>query len=427
MRKRLQYLSVFAMFALTALVLPQQGLAATAAGTSLDNTVTVNYKDASNVAQTAVTSSVSVTVNLVGGVSWGTVSANQATDSGVALPGAYSVTLSNTGNGSDTFTLTDGTTQPGTLAAGTWTILPADEDGVTAGHQITLFGTISSSATWTVAAGTTTIPVGNLTVADLVAGTTKVSIGGTLYTVAAGSTATQLVVTGDASAAAAAGVAIGEQVTVTYNGTAGLLTAGTVSADYTHNLTATGLDTTATGGNASATATTANFVTTVNGASLLVTKYVRNITNANGNVAGATPIVINGNTYYRTGVTGDPTNVLEYAVVINNAAAGQAKSVVLTDTVSAFTTLSVDATLKFASAVPDITSPIVGATFDKAIGTAGETGAAADGAIVANAATGDLTVYVGTGGSDTTLIGGAIAGSATGIIGSIVLYQVTIQ
>jgi uncharacterized repeat protein (TIGR01451 family) len=399
---------LFIVFTLT--IWSPQAHANTAAGTAIVNSVTVDYDDAGGVAQAQVTDSVSITVNLVGSVAWGALPAGATTSSGAALPAAYTIPLQNMGNGSDTFTITDNTSESdGDLSAGTFVVTP-DEDGGTAGVQITLFGTVSSGA-GVFGGGNTTIPVGNLTLADLTAGTTQVVINGTTYTVAAGSTATQLVVSGDATAdVAAAGVQIGEVATVTYNGTAGTLSNGLLTATHDHDLNATG---TSMNGNAAATADSGVWQTTVNGAQLTVAKYVRNVTNAAGNPgAGGTPI--NGQTYFDSGVTGNPGDTLEYVVDIVNAAAGLATDVVFSDTLSAFTTY-------VASSVEVDTNG--DGTYDVTIGGGETEGTEAGGIIVVSGSS--ITVYAGVGGDESTPLGGNIAGGGTE--NSVVLYQATIN
>jgi len=88
------------------------------------------------------------------------------------------------------------------------------------------------------------------------------------------------------------------------------------------------------------TSTTANVTTNAISGALTVTKYVRNVTLAS---VGATPITapaaIGGATYYQTGVSGKPTDVLEYLLVIANTGRGSATVVVATDPVPIYTTL----------------------------------------------------------------------------------------
>ena len=412
LRTVLTTLALLALLAVSVFILPGIAQANSAAGTTITNSVTVDYDDAGGSPQTQVAASVDVTVSLVGSVSWGAAPAGQSASSGAALPSAYTITLQNTGNGSDTFTVTDGTTESSVnLSAGSFTVTP-DEDGGTAGVQITLFATVSSGA-GVFGGGVTTIPVGNLTLGDLVPGTTQVVIGGSTFTVAAGSSATQLVVTGDASAlVGGAGVQIGEIATATYNGSVGTLT-GAGPETHDHDLTATGLSQ---DGNPAATATSATWQTTVSGAALTVTKYVRNVSNANGNTGGVGGTTVNGgaDTFYTGGVTGNPGDTLEYAVVIANTGGGNATDVVFVDTLSAFTTyvgssVSVDTNGDNAY---DVTLP------------GSETEADNEGGIVTVSGS-VITVYAGTGGSEDTDTGGQIAGG--GGATSVVLYRVTVN
>jgi len=399
---------------------PQQALAATAAGTVLTNAVTVDYKDGGGTAQTQLTASVNVTVSLVGGVAWGAAPVDQPTSSGDPLAAPYTVTLTNTGNGSDTFTIADGTTESsGNLTAGTFTTTP-DEDGGTAGVQLTLFGTISSGAGVYDGTTNTTIPVGNLTVGDLTATVTTVVINGNTYTVAAGSTSTSLVVAGDASAdVAAAGVQIGEIATVTYDGTTvGTLSGGTATATHDHSLTATGL---ALDGNTAATANV-TWSTTVNNAVMTVTKYVRNATNANGNTNGVGPTVVNTVTYYTSGVTGNPGDTLEYAIVVANTGSGRGTDVIVTDTFPQFT----------AYVASSVTVDTNGdGTYDHTLG-AGDTEASNEVAGIVETDTGDalgtvLKVYAGVGGVEGAAYAGGTGGEVAGAAQSVILYQLPIQ
>lgn len=411
------------LLSLAVLLAPGTAQASTAAGTVLTNSVTVNYDDQGGAAQTPVNASVNVTISLVGSVAWGSAPAGQNAGSGGALPGAYSLTLRNTGNGSDTFTITDGTTQSSVnLTAGTIAVTaPADEDAA-AGYQLKLFGTISSGA-GVFGGVTTAIPVGNLTVADLTAGVTTVRIGAGTYTVAAGSTATSLVVTGDASAnVAAAGVQIGEIVTVSYNGSAGTLSGGTTSATHNHSLTSTGLSQ---NGNPAATATVNGWATTVQGATLTVNKYVRNLLNANGNTGGAGATAINGGaTYYTGGVTGNPGDTLEYAIVIANSGGGNATDVVMEDTLPPYTnyvasSIQVDTN---GDTTYDVTLPGSDTEAHDQVGGIVETNTGVA------ATTAKIKVYAGTGGSETAVGGyGGTGGTVAGGGSTVVLYRITID
>lgn len=329
-----------ALLAIGSLISAGAAQADTAAGTTLTNSVSVSYDDAGGTAQTPVTDSVDVTVALVPSVAWSNIPAGQATNSGTALPAAYDITLTNTGNGSDTYTVTS---PQATTCAGTLT----DHSFTTA--NTTLGATVSAGA-GVFGGGVTTIPVSNLTLADFTVGD-DVRIGANTYRVETGTTATSLVVndsatgtgTADASAdVAAAGVQIGETAVVNFGGgTAGDLS-GAASCTHDHVLTATGEDNVANPlltTNTQATATAASFSTTVNGALVTVNKFVRNVTTPGRIAAAATPdFAWDTLDYHATGeVLANPGEILEYAVVVRNAGAGLSTDIIFQDTLPTFT------------------------------------------------------------------------------------------
>ncbi len=396
-------------------LLPLAAQAQLAAGTTISNQATVNFKDAAGNAQTAATSNtVNVTVALVGALSWGAAPAGQTVPSGTALSPSYTFTLINGGNGADTVTLSHTATQSTTdLAAGSFTLTG---DVV---NSITLFGTIASGA-GVFGGANTTIPVYYQDTANLTAGTTVVRIGGSNFTVTAGSTATQLVVVGNATAVATgAGVQIGEVGTITLSGTVGVLSAPSTTATHNHSISATG---TAQGGNAAATPAAAlTWSTTVTRVAISVVKYVRNFTDNNDNAAGVTTIVyppVTGNTYYQSGITGNANggsggDNLEYLIVITNTGGGNATDVTFTDTLSA------NITYVAGSAQLDTNGD---GTWDVAVGVGGETdGVDAGGKITYSAGT--LTIRAGTGGNENTPVGGTIVPGAT----SVILFQANIN
>ncbi len=377
--------------ALSSLMFTEIAQANTSAGTVLRNTVSVAYDDTGGAPQTAVTATVDVTVDLVPAVTWGTAPSDQTIGSNSALPSGYTLTLTNSGNGSDTYTLTDNTV---VSCVGGTSALTAESFGLT--PTPTTLGATVSSGTGVYAAGPneTTIPVSNLTPADFTAGNI-VLIGATTYTVVssaagAGILPDSLVVTGDATGdVGAAGVQIGEQITVTYGGTG---TSGTLSGsgglcEHQHNLTATG--SLATGGNTDVVqATGADYFTTlVRGVTLSVTKYVRNITTPGKNSGGG--VAIYGATYYTAGVTGNPGETLEYLVVTTNSSSADADNVVFTDTMPTYTTYTASSLVVDANGDGTFDAPIAGDT---------ESDAVAGGVIGVSGNT--ITVYAGVGGSE---------------------------
>jgi hypothetical protein len=413
-RIRQYLLAALTIICAATLTAPRAAEANTAAGTVLTNSVSVSYNDAVGTPQTAATGSVSITVNLVGGVAWLTPPSAQDTGSGQALSSAYTIVLHNTGNGSDTFAITDLTTNGAGLGAGAFTITPVSQK---------LLGTVTAAA-GTFAAGNTTIPVSNLDTATIVVGTTKVQIGANVYTVAAGSTATQLVVTGDATAVATgAGIQIGEQYTVSYNGTVGTLTAGTANADHTHALRAVGASQ---GGNTAATADSSTWLTHVHGPSLSVVKYVRNLLNNNGNTSGTGSISLYGNTYYTGSVTGNPGDTLEYVVIVKNsnpAVSGSATAVIFEDTFPLYTAYMAGQT-KVDKATGSLVAPVDTEACNEASGIF-----ATDTCGGANPT--KLKVFLGTGGVEGATYplgtGGTIPGGNNAAATWGVLYHVTIN
>lgn len=396
------------------LALPGISMANLTAGTTISNTATVNFDDTGGVAQAPVNSNtIDVTVALVGAVSWGAAPTGQTVPSGAALPSAYTLTLINGGNGTDTFTLTDNTTEstPANLTASTISI--------TSANPVTLAGTIADGVTKSFAGGVTTISVYYVDTATLTAGTTMLRIGLNDYTVAAGSTSTQIVVTGDATGETINdGTQIGEVATITFNGSAGTLSGSTLET-HDHVINATG---TSQGGNAQANVNSPAWSTTVTLVSLTVQKYVRNVTDNNDNLTGVGCVVVNGGaTYCTSGVTGnaDPDgagpgvgDTLEYAVVITNTGGGNADNVVFTDTLSTFTTYVAN------SLQLDTNGDNV---YDRQI--AAET-AGVDAGGVFQVVGQNITVQAGTSGDESVApSGGTIIPAGT----SVILYQVTIN
>ncbi len=381
-----------------------------AAGTTISNTAHVDW--AEDATATGVDSNqVDVTVNLVSGLVWDDTSLTPVTAT-VAPGGAvsYAVDLLNTGNGTTTVSLTDNTADAGVNGDSAFSTSP------TTAANLTLVGTVASGA-GVFGGATTTIPVYNLDVAELEVGVTRIHVNGatgTYYTVAAGSTATSLVVTGDASAVAA-GDQLGEVVNITYSGTAATLAAPPASGTHDHSLTATddvggGLNA---DGNAAASDTVqsdadggagTDWVTTVAVGTLSINKYVRNNTTAGHNPAAAADITFATVDYWQTGVTGDTGDTLEYLVVISNTGAGAATNVIMTDTLTtafvALTTTNIsldengDGTFETTDAITSSDASYAAPT---------------------------LSVFAGVGGADPA--GGSIAASGS----TVIRYQVVIQ
>src|SRR5689334_24391184 len=110
------------------LMVPTGATAQTAAGTSIGNQASATYTDSSSVSRTATSNIVTTTVQQVASL---TLTANGAK---TASPGSsvfYPHTLTNTGNGSDSFTLSLAPAQSGAFTlTGTHIYLDANGDGI---------------------------------------------------------------------------------------------------------------------------------------------------------------------------------------------------------------------------------------------------------------------------------------------------------
>lgn len=85
-----------AAFLLAGSLLVSELALATSQGTVLRNSVSVAYDDTGGAAQTPVTATVDVTVDLVPAVVWGTAPSDQTIGSNTALTSGYTLTLTNT-------------------------------------------------------------------------------------------------------------------------------------------------------------------------------------------------------------------------------------------------------------------------------------------------------------------------------------------
>jgi len=345
------------------------------------NEVTVNYDDAGGVAQTAETASVDILINLVAAAPQVTdqttdtldpVSTNQTvtitldvvsrangedgyyitnigdTNNGGAIEGTTTVTESHDafaplslggtsyyGDGTTNLTAFDQTDQTNGTATGTELIVPADSDGTDAflngfavGDTIVLDPDVEGIV---------------CTVNHIVqpAGGSEANATASIYV--------------DNCSAATGTISPGDQfgergtMTLTISGTAADLidlTFDVVSADYP------------------AQATPQSFTVNIVAADIDVYKFVRNTTTAGNNptcdnsAAFLCLVIENGATdleYYRaaagqSGVTADPGDVLEYAILIYNKAA-QVTDVEIQDSVPLFTVYQTDSAVIYPSAI----------------------------------------------------------------------------
>jgi len=110
------------------LLIPTGASAQTAAGTSIGNQASATYTDSSSVSRTATSNVVTTVVQQVASL---TLTANGAKTASPGGPVFYPHTLTNTGNGSDSFTLSLAPAQSGAFTlTGTAIYLDANGDGI---------------------------------------------------------------------------------------------------------------------------------------------------------------------------------------------------------------------------------------------------------------------------------------------------------
>ncbi|MDF1780328.1 MAG: hypothetical protein P1U67_03430 [Alcanivoracaceae bacterium] len=385
-------------------LVPAAAFASTAANTNISNTVTVNFDDASGNAQTAVTSSVSFSVNLVASapILSAPADVNPATEN-TAYNLVYTVT--GTANGLDTYNISNAS-------------VDTNMDGAPAfaGDVSIVLGGTTVAADITAGATSFTVPfdgtddsiVNGIAVGDTIVldptGTGEVATVTAIdeSTGAATNTATITVSAALVGSFTAAQI-IGQQDTATVEVTTDTVT---TPPSGTHNVTVTYTSA------ADAGVTAADSVLfTVSRTALTVTKYVRNVTTPNTDGLG-TSITFDGNDYYDSGVNGAPAETMEYLVVIENPPTyAQADNIVVSDPVPLFTTYVAN------SIQMDVNGGGVTAYADTADnGDAAET----DGTTI--------YVYAGAGGDDTAAgLGNGTGGSLAGGETASVVFQVTID
>jgi uncharacterized repeat protein (TIGR01451 family) len=127
-RTRSFFLFAITLLTLAALLAPATAPAQTAAGTAIGNQASATYTDSSSVSRTATSNVVTTIVQQVASL---TLTANGAKTASPGSPVFYPHTLTNTGNGSDSFTLTLAPAQSGAFTlTGTHIYLDANGDGI---------------------------------------------------------------------------------------------------------------------------------------------------------------------------------------------------------------------------------------------------------------------------------------------------------
>ena len=371
-----------------------RALADVAANAQIINQATLTFDDGTG-PQTA-NASVTVTVAHVPGIPTLDSPADDSTAyTGVDTPLDFTYTITAGGNGPDTYTLSSVVTGQ-VNAGGAAATLPAN---IYLGATITTTGStvtdlyvpadgLSDAAVNGIAAGDTVMVAGELRtvsgVIDPAAGTAVISLSGAL------------------SAAPGAGVAVLEQQTFTLTVTSGTIVAAGTDITVTAETTAA----------SAAGATPADaVVATFTSGSATLTKYVRNVTSANG-TAGVQTFTVGGsaNDYYTGGVTGVPGDTLEYLLLAENAGGGDVTGCTIDDVLpTGFVTLVTDA-----YGTDEVTYVDVAGATETTLSQEADL----DAASVSGA---NLTVHVGTGATNST--GGTIAAGTSVFI----VYRVTIN
>lgn len=385
---------------------------ATAANTTITNTVTVSFSDAANNPQTPVEANVSISVNLVASAPLLTSPADidpTTEDTGVNL--VYTIT--STANGPDTYNFSSADTRANMDADATFSAPTVLLGATTVASGITAADTVITVPF----DGTDDGVVNGLAVGDIIVidptGTAEVAeIDSIDESTGAASNTVTITLTAGTTNAFTYGTTIGERDDVTVVVTTDTITSGTSG---THSVLSTA--TSDADGAVFTTQTTATVVT-VRRPVLTVTKYVRNVTTVAFNPLVA-DITVDGVDYYASGVSGNPTDTMQYLIVIDNSAAGAgtANNIVVSDPIPQFTTF-VPGSIR----LDDNGDPTV------AFIAQNEAADGGDAAELDTTGNGTVYVYAGAGGDDTAAgAGNGDGGTLTAGQISHVIFQVTID
>ena len=316
---------------------------------------------------------------------------------GVDTPLPFTYTITASGNGPDTYTINSvvtgqantagaAATGPGTVDLGATITASGSTTSVI---QVPADGDDTDSAVNGIAVGDTVVvnsePRPVVAISDPAAGTAAITLGGAAL-----------------SAAPGAGVSILEQQTFTLTVTSGTIVASGTDVVVTVETTASSA--------AGATAADALTATYTSGSATL-TKYVRNVDNANG-TTGMRSFTVStvSYDYYTGGVTGAPGETLEYLLLVENSSGGAVTGCTIDDVLpTGFVTLVADA-----YGTEEVTYVDVGGGSETPLSQEADL----DAATLAGA---NLTVHVGTGASNSG--GGTVAAGNSVFI----VYQVTVN
>lgn len=321
----------------------------TAANSTIRNTVYVDYADAGATAQPQIFDEVDVTVTLVAATPSLHIPSDPALtpDDQTIAPSStatYSYAVHSNANGPDTYDLSttvgvfNNLTAPGGSAS-------------TSTASVSLGATSVAIAPGLIAANTPTaitVPADSNGGDDIVNGideTNVVVINGVRCDVTAvvdgtvpltgAITNASITVDCDAAVTPTVGMIIGQQLSFTMTVDPAALTPGNATGDVTVTTSAQDALDAAPAANDDTTTYVEQLIT--------VTKYVRNTNygdgvGGNAGGLGGSDLGLGGAEYYTSGVTGAPTEVLEYLIVVENVSAtSSATDVVISDAIPQFT------------------------------------------------------------------------------------------
>ena len=430
--------------------------AGAAATTTLENIASATYTSAASATPiTATSNAVVITINLVPAFPTVAFASSTPTDLLNLVEGqtaTLTYTLTSNANGPDDYTVIVGETSviniTGTVA--------------TAAAAITLGGS-TVAVDSTIDAGCLTVASSNCVITlpnDASAGTggvngldlgdTVVFEGGQVCTIAPSGTLT------DTGGLTSLGGTLSSIEVTGCSGAAGTIVAGTSVYEQATQTVAVLIDVTSPGAPGTATLQVTAIVDgspAITSAALTdlpvqayvidltISKFVRNVTESGLNPAcGLTALSclnVDGVLYHASGVTANPTNILEYAILASNNG-GPVTEIILTDDLTAFSSFNgAKGTSKILveTTAANNSSGLcaaVGGTTDGTQGTCILSAGTPIDATIATAVVGDtITVSAGDNGSNGATDSGVVSGQAGGELAvgkvSVVLFQVTVD
>ena len=430
--------------------------AGAAATTTLENIASATYTSAASATPiTATSNAVVITINLVPAFPTVAFASSTPTDLLNLVEGqtaTLTYTLTSNANGPDDYTVIVGETSviniTGTVA--------------TAAAAITLGGS-TVAVDSTIDAGCLTVASSNCVITlpnDASAGTggvngldlgdTVVFEGGQVCTIAPSGTLT------DTGGLTSLGGTLSSIEVTGCSGAAGTIVAGTSVYEQATQTVAVLIDVTSPGAPGTATLQVTAIVDgspAITSAALTdlpvqayvidltISKFVRNVTESGLNPAcGLTALSclnVNGVLYHASGVTANPTNILEYAILASNNG-GPVTEIILTDDLTAFSSfngLTGTSKILVETTAANNSSGLcaaVGGTTDGTQGTCILSAGTPIDATIATAVVGDtITVSAGDNGSNGATNSGVVTGQAGGELAvgkvSVVLFQVTVD